>query len=361
MSAKAKQINKSADKNANDRNDVASKENYAEKANPQWKCISHEQINTLLDLTVEQVQLQFEEILGLKNCQTCLKEASLLDYFVCGFWWARQMNYTCQQISFIMALQQLVLDNIREKQMPFGDNLNEFAKLISGTHQSPSPEVDPLFDAEQAMSITDYLKCSLFQNYHLYEFLFHQPREELLLGEKRTIEVISSADFVAPLEEGMTTEVFLHYMAPSPVEQHEEGQRSSQEEDGVLLTQGQRTSQEEDGVLLTQGQRTSQEEDGVLLTQGQRTSQEEDGVLLTQGQRTSQEEDGEVAVKTDLQEKEKKATGFEGYNIQDVKDVLGDLTTEMLGNLQAEFTEKLRVQEESFRTRLERLKHSASK
>ncbi|XP_045074327.1 ciliary-associated calcium-binding coiled-coil protein 1-like isoform X3 [Coregonus clupeaformis] len=227
MSAKAKQTNKSADKNANDRNDVASKENYAEKANPQWKCISHEQINTLLDLTVEQVQLQFEEILGLKNCLTCLKEASLLGYFVCGFWWARQMNYTCQQISFIMALQQLVLDNIREKQMPFGDNLNEFAKLISGTHQSPSPEVDPLFDAEQAMSITDYLKCSLFQNYHLYEFLFHQPREELLLGEKRTIEVISSADFVAPLEEGMTTEVFLHYMAPSPVEQREEGQRTS--------------------------------------------------------------------------------------------------------------------------------------
>ena len=111
MSAKAKQSNKSADKNANDRNDVASKvgryvktllilniilniyyiiclviiwqtviiaranlvwpanqtqlvfwiqliqENYAEKANPQWKLISHEQINTLLDLTVEQVQL----------------------------------------------------------------------------------------------------------------------------------------------------------------------------------------------------------------------------------------------------------------------------------------------------------------
>ena len=49
--------------------------------------------------------------------------------------------------------------NVPEKQMPFVDNLNEFAKLISGTRQSPSPEVDSLFDAEQAMSITDYLKC----------------------------------------------------------------------------------------------------------------------------------------------------------------------------------------------------------
>ncbi|XP_045074329.1 uncharacterized protein LOC121563787 isoform X5 [Coregonus clupeaformis] len=277
MSAKAKQTNKSADKNANDRNDVASKENYAEKANPQWKCISHEQINTLLDLTVEQVQLQFEEILGLKNCLTCLKEASLLGYFVCGFWWARQMNYTCQQISFIMALQQLVLDNIRVS----------FRTTTSMSFSSTNPE------------------------------------RSYSLGRR---------------DRGPACLI-----------------------DGVLLTQGQRTSQEEDGVLLTQGQRTSQEEDGVLLTQGQRSSQEEDGVLLTQGQRSSQEEDGEVAVKTDLQEKEKKDTGFEGYNIQDVKDVLGDLTTEMLGNLQAEFTEKLRVQEESFRTRLERLKHSASK
>eukprot|EP00063_Salmo_salar_P078977 XP_014053812.1 PREDICTED: uncharacterized protein C10orf107 homolog isoform X3 [Salmo salar] len=262
MSAKAKQSNKSADKNANDRNDAASKENYAEKANPQWKLISHEQINMLLALTVEQVQFQFEEILGLKNYQTCVKEAALLDYFVSGFWWAREMNYSCQQISFIMALLQLLLDNIKEKQMPFGDNLNEFAKLISGTRQSLSPEVDSLFDAEQAMAITDYLKCSLFQNYRLYEFLFNQPREGLLLGKKRT----------------------------------------------------------------------------------------------------SQVEDGEVPGETVLeQEKENKATEFEEYNVQDVKDVLDDLTKEMLRNLQAEFTEKLRVQEEIFSTRLEPLKHSACK
>ncbi|XP_055793845.1 ciliary-associated calcium-binding coiled-coil protein 1-like [Salvelinus fontinalis] len=296
MSAKAKQSNKSADKNANDRNDAASKDNDAEKANPQWKLISHEQINTLLDLTVEQVQLQFEEILGLKNYQTCLKEAALLDYFVSGFWWAREMNYTCQQISFIMALLQVLLDNIREKQMPFVDNLNEFAKLMSGTRQSPSPEVDSLFDAEHAVCITDYLKCSLFQNYQLYEFLFNQPREELLLGEKRTIEVISSADCGAPLEEGMNTEDYLHYM--TPVDQQEEGQRSSQEEDG------------------------------------------------------------EGPAETGLQqEKENKATEFEGFNVQDVKD----LTNEMLGDLQAEFTEKLRVQEETFRTRLDPLKQSACK
>uniref|UniRef100_A0AAZ3RF43 Ciliary-associated calcium-binding coiled-coil protein 1 n=1 Tax=Oncorhynchus tshawytscha TaxID=74940 RepID=A0AAZ3RF43_ONCTS len=212
----------------------------------------------MLDLTVEQFiwkNTWFEELPDVSE------GGFLLDYFVSGFWWTREMNYTCQQISFIMALLQLLLDNIK-KQMPFVDNLNEFAKMISGTRQSPSPEVDSLFDAEQAMSITDYLKCSLFQNYQLYEFLFSQPREELLLGKK--VRLPAS-------------------LCPGPA---------------------------------------------CLIG----------GVLLTQGQRTSQEEDGEVPGETALeQEQENKATGLEGYNVQDVKDVLGDMTKEMLGTLQVGF------------------------
>lgn len=57
----------------------------------------------------------FEEMLGLKKHQSCVLEAAQLDYFVAGFWWAKEMNFTCQQISFIMALLQLLLDNIASK------------------------------------------------------------------------------------------------------------------------------------------------------------------------------------------------------------------------------------------------------
>lgn len=58
---------------------------------------------------------QLVDVLDLKRHKACLKEAALLDYFVAGFWWAKEMTFTCQQISFIMALLQLLLDNIKGK------------------------------------------------------------------------------------------------------------------------------------------------------------------------------------------------------------------------------------------------------
>ncbi|KAL0964718.1 hypothetical protein UPYG_G00327990 [Umbra pygmaea] len=273
MSGKVKK-GKLEEKNATDRKDVALKEQ--DEGSLCWKIISYDQINTLLDLTVEQVQLQFEEILGFRKTQTSVKEAALLDYFVSGFWWAKEMKYTCQQVSFIMALLELLLDNISEKLMPLEDNLNVFATLISGARRSPSLEVEPLFDVDQAKSITDYITCSLFQNYQLYRFLFTQPREEVLLVKEVTIEVIRSADLIPPLEEGIPTDIYLRYTPSSAVE---EGQRSSQEE------------------------------------------------VPAEGETGRREEQVKEHVES------------EGNNIQDVKLVIGDLTKEMLGNFQAEFKE----------------------
>ncbi|KAJ8396013.1 hypothetical protein AAFF_G00025450 [Aldrovandia affinis] len=134
-----------------------------ETVHPAWKLLSLEQVNLLLNLTVEEVQLQLEEILCFKHRQTCVKEAALVDYFVSGFWWAKEMNFTCQQISCFMALLQLLLDNIREKQMSLVDNFTEFAKTIAGTRLPMSPEdSSSLFDVDQAISITDYLKTRLY-------------------------------------------------------------------------------------------------------------------------------------------------------------------------------------------------------
>ncbi|XP_035258668.1 ciliary-associated calcium-binding coiled-coil protein 1 [Anguilla anguilla] len=198
----------------------------SEKEHPivtEWKHLTLEQINLLLDLTVEEVQLQLEDTLNFKHRQTCLKEAALLDYFVSGFWWAKEMHFTCQQVSGFMALLQLLLDNIREKQMPLVDNFAEFSKAIAGTRQPLSPpDSSPLFDVDQAISITDYFKSSLFQHYELYEFLFTQPREERLFSTQEHIEVVNPTDFIPPLEEGMPVDVFFRYMTQTPVEEAKE-------------------------------------------------------------------------------------------------------------------------------------------
>lgn len=42
-----------------------------------------------------------------------MKEAALLDYYVCGFWWAKEASFSPTQTSFTMAVLHLLLDNVR--------------------------------------------------------------------------------------------------------------------------------------------------------------------------------------------------------------------------------------------------------
>lgn len=42
-----------------------------------------------------------------------MKEAALLDYHVCGFWWAKEASFTPAQTSFTMAVLHMLLDNMR--------------------------------------------------------------------------------------------------------------------------------------------------------------------------------------------------------------------------------------------------------
>ncbi|MCJ8738325.1 hypothetical protein PDJAM_G00034520 [Pangasius djambal] len=160
---RARERGKSAEKSKTDtdKKDARLNVNEAGEKFPQWPCLSCENINLLMELSVDQVQLQFVDVLDLKKHQTCVKEASLLDYFVAGFWWAKEMSFTCQQISFIMALLQLLLDNIKDKHMPFADNFKEFTRMLLATRQSSpsaSATVNPLFDVDQIKSITDYFR-----------------------------------------------------------------------------------------------------------------------------------------------------------------------------------------------------------
>lgn len=56
---------------------------------------------------------EIKDILGFKNHKTCMKEAALLDYYVCGFWWAKEASFSPTQTSFTLAVLHLLLDNVR--------------------------------------------------------------------------------------------------------------------------------------------------------------------------------------------------------------------------------------------------------
>uniref|UniRef100_W5MIG0 Ciliary associated calcium binding coiled-coil 1 n=1 Tax=Lepisosteus oculatus TaxID=7918 RepID=W5MIG0_LEPOC len=267
-----------------------------------WKFLSYSQVNLLLQLSVEEVEKQLEEILNFNNHQTCLKEAALLDYYVSGFRWAKEMNFTCQQVSGFMTLLCMALENIRDNQMPLAENFKEFYNAVVGTRQSTSAATEDgdneFFSVGQVTSITEYMKSSLFQHYKLYEFLFTHPQEQLVLGIEESVEVLRSRDclVVAPLEEGMPCEAFTQYVAPAPPEHSED--------------------------------------------------------------EFTEELEGNYEDKQNKANNEAK-NAFECYAIDDVRSVLGPLTKDVLGSFQMEISEKLRVQEELYTARIDRLKNSS--
>ncbi|XP_032358810.1 ciliary-associated calcium-binding coiled-coil protein 1 isoform X1 [Etheostoma spectabile] len=150
----------------------------------QWEVMPNQQIQELLKKTMDELQTEITAILGLRNHQICMKEAALLDYYVYGFWWAKEANFTPIKISFTMAVLHMLLDNIREKQMVLVENLMEFAKALGAACQWSTLKEDspPLLDREEATALITYIRTSLFQKYRLYELLFTTSREELLTG-----------------------------------------------------------------------------------------------------------------------------------------------------------------------------------
>ncbi|XP_053891749.1 ciliary-associated calcium-binding coiled-coil protein 1 isoform X5 [Malaclemys terrapin pileata] len=151
-----------------------------------WKFLSLPQISALSEQNIEGVQKKLEEFLNFRQIKTSLKEAVLLDYYVSGFWWAKEMDFTHLQLSGFMAILNFLLENLSTKHIMLEDNIKELGRAMAGIGESHSEKGGGLdfFSVDQAKAIISYLKISLFQHYKLYEYLFHNPREELVIGDE---------------------------------------------------------------------------------------------------------------------------------------------------------------------------------
>uniref|UniRef100_A0A674H288 Ciliary associated calcium binding coiled-coil 1 n=1 Tax=Taeniopygia guttata TaxID=59729 RepID=A0A674H288_TAEGU len=121
--------------------------------------LSLSQITALSEENLEGVEKKMEEFLNLTQLKTSLKEAILLDYYTAGFWWAKEMNFSLIQLSEFMDLLNFSLENLSSKHMTLGDNLKELERAMTGIGETESEERgDPnLFSIEQAKAIIDYL------------------------------------------------------------------------------------------------------------------------------------------------------------------------------------------------------------
>ncbi|NWI89937.1 CBCO1 protein, partial [Pitta sordida] len=130
-----------------------------------------------------------EEYLNLTQLKTSLKKDILLDYYTAGFFWAKEINFSLIQLSGFMDLLNFILENLSDKHMTLGDNLKELERAVATVGESSGEDSEQMgdlnfFSIEQAKAIIDFFFISLFKHYKAYEYLFHGPREELLLSEE---------------------------------------------------------------------------------------------------------------------------------------------------------------------------------
>ncbi|XP_029338686.1 ciliary-associated calcium-binding coiled-coil protein 1 isoform X2 [Mus caroli] len=185
--------------------------------------LSSDQIIDLLgEENVNGIQEKLGVFLNFKNLQTCLRDAILLDYYVSGFCWAKEMNFSIEQYSKFMTLLDMLLHNLQTLHMSLEDSIKWLGEVMAeiGPNHSRKSEDFHVFDVKEANTIIDYLKISLFQHYRLYEFLFYSTREEIVIGTEQTIEVVKPADypFPAPLEEGISLDMYSAFieLLPTP-------------------------------------------------------------------------------------------------------------------------------------------------
>ncbi|KAM3912602.1 ciliary-associated calcium-binding coiled-coil protein 1 [Leptodactylus fuscus] len=181
--------------------------------------LSPSQINTLLEIEdVDEIQRLMEGFLNAQDPETNLKEAVLVDYYVSGFCWGKDKNFNLQQLSGLMGLLHLLMENVQDKKMRLEENILDLARALTGIGHSPLKDKGRLtfFDVDQAKDIIDYFKISLFQHYRLYECMFTVPRDPMVIGAEQIVEIPQPADapFPVPLEEGIPSEMYAKFLAP---------------------------------------------------------------------------------------------------------------------------------------------------
>ncbi|XP_075866139.1 ciliary-associated calcium-binding coiled-coil protein 1 isoform X2 [Microcebus murinus] len=146
--------------------------------------LSVAQITALLTENIDGVQEKLGTFLNFKNIQTCLKDAILLDYYVSGFLWAREKEFSIIQYSKFFTLLNMLLHNLKTQHMSLEDSIKWVGEVMAeiGPAHSQKCTKGNVFDIKQANAIVDYLKISLFQHYKLYEFMFFSAREEIVIG-----------------------------------------------------------------------------------------------------------------------------------------------------------------------------------
>ncbi|GFN75318.1 coiled-coil domain-containing protein 189 [Plakobranchus ocellatus] len=187
-----------------------------------YQVLSKQDSDELLGMSAVEMESKLLEILQLSPT-TCLRDAATLDYFVGATYWAKQKDFNSEQLSGFFTVIHSLLQKIKDEQATMVDLLKDFRKNLIGIGAELSPDIESggmeFFSVDQATAITDFLQSTLLQHYKLYEFMFTQNQWEEIVGSDLSIEVPMPANtpFPPPLDEGILETTYREYMSlPTP-------------------------------------------------------------------------------------------------------------------------------------------------
>lgn len=63
-------------------------------------------------------------ILDLPDHDTILQDAAVLDFYVSGFWWGKEQGWNEQQISGLVTVHHILIENIKGKEITSALNIH---------------------------------------------------------------------------------------------------------------------------------------------------------------------------------------------------------------------------------------------
>jgi hypothetical protein len=182
-----------------------------------WQILTQTHVSKFKTLSINELMDEMGLVLSLTKAKEDLHQAAILDFFVTAFVFAKESDFTDEQSSAFFTIIHKLIDNIREKNLSLGDNVQQLQSYLMGIEGS-SPHQCSLncFTINVAQKCIEYIHTSLFQHYSLFEYIIHEKQEDepILVQLQACVPPNVETLCPAPLEEAVPEDFYNRLIKP---------------------------------------------------------------------------------------------------------------------------------------------------
>eukprot|EP00118_Oscarella_pearsei_P027163 m.310860 g.310860 ORF g.310860 m.310860 type:complete len:303 (+) comp55713_c0_seq1:53-961(+) len=171
-----------------------------------WQFLSSpDQVQELRELNPPELARELAGILQLKDSQSDLGQAALLDSYVAAFWFTKEQDFSHKSSALFMGIIHHLATNCRLNCSSLTQNIEMLKQL--------TPEFDAFSSTEQPLAL-HYIHQSFFQHCKLYQYLFTASQKEEVLHQSPMIESPCQPGKLdpPPLEEAITEDTWAQHV-----------------------------------------------------------------------------------------------------------------------------------------------------